>query len=134
MKRLPMNFNNVLKRFSTPLPVYVDDTDGEYINGKWATGDLVRRPGTLECIVLDTYSKGVEFLGQGNASDGGISIITKATLYFTDPEFVTAENRQTFITYKGMVYRVNDDANLSGHTKLTGNTNINIYHCVRYLE
>lgn len=134
MSRLPMNFKRVLKRFKSPLPVYAADATGAYVNGIWTFSEPLKRPLPLTCIVLDTYTKGVELLGQGNASDGGISVITRDTLYFTDAETESVENRQSFVTYKGTVYRVNDDANLSGHSVLVGNTNINIYHCVRYLE
>ena len=134
MSRLPMDFRRVLRRFKSPLPVYVDDAEGGYLNGIWQFGEWVRRPDPLNCIVLETYSKGVEYLGRGTATDAGISVITQDTLYFTDAESQTEENRQSFVTYKGAVYRVQDDANLSGHETLTGNTNVNIYHCVRYLE
>lgn len=134
MSRLPMNFKRVLRRFKSPLPVYVDDSIGTYENGIWVSSEPVRRPKPLVCIVLQTYTKGVELLGQGSALDGGISVTTQDTLYFTNAETQSVENRQSFVTYKGTVYKVSDDANLSGHSVLVGNTNVNIYHCVRYLE
>lgn len=134
MTRLPMNFKPVLDAFALPLPVYVDDAEGSYNSGEWSFGELKRRAKPIKAIVLETYSKGVELLAQGNVSDGGISVITQETLYFTDAEMDSEENRQSFVTYKGTVYRVQDDANLSGGMVLTGNTNVNIYHCVRYLE
>lgn len=126
MSALPMNFDSAFARFRYPEPLRVTETMGQRVNGRYEKADLPER--SIAAVVLAIETRRLEFLSAGDASVSGINIITKDELYFTDPKADEVENRQSFVHYKGQVYRVVVDS-------LTmKNTNYNGYDCLRYMD
>lgn len=129
MPALPMNFDAVLSAFRHPSPIPVYDTTGEYVDGEWTETDPVLR-GDISAIVLAMKTADLEFYREGYSTDSGISLHTKDTLFWTDinsrPE--GQESRQSYVDYQGYRFRV------VGTGFMFGNTNFNIYHCVRYVK
>lgn len=137
---MTMDFSDTLDAFASPLPIYVDDVEGQYIDAEWTWGDAVRRldkngnPKRLQAIVLALSVQTLFFYGEGNVSDGGIALLTQEQLYFTNVTNAGPEDRQTYIIYQNMRFRVVGDGFISQWNSLIGNANFKCYHCLRAIE
>lgn len=130
MSMLPLDLGGVLDAFTHPTPIRVTEVEGHNDGGRWKTTDLPER--SIQAVVLVPDIEEIEFLTAGDASRGVINVMTCSELFFTDikndndGEYI--EGRQSFIHFKGYVYRVARD----GLTM--GNTIFNSYDCIRYLK
>ena len=125
---IPMNFNAVLSAFQSPLSVQVTDMTGAYQDGQWSETEAGERQ--ISAIVLAMKTADLEFYKQGYATDSGISITTKAELFFVDVNDTGEgqERRQSYVDYQGYRFRV------AGTGFMMGNTNTHIYHCLRFTQ
>jgi len=138
-----MDFSDTLEAFASPLPIYVDDSTGQYIAGEWVWGPLVRRmvevaPGVFEpkrirAVALMLGPETLFYYAHGNASSGGLALLTQEELFFSDVDAAGERNVQSFVEYQGLKFRVNGDGFTSGPA-LAGNANFRCYHCLRYVE
>lgn len=128
---LPLDFSSVLQTFATPLPVTVFDSIGQRVDGEWQESEPEPRPAPLAAIVLAMNVPTLEFYREGDSSVSGITLHTTETLYFTDVKDTAddgQERRQSYVEYQGYRFRV------VGTGFMLGNTNFNLYHCVRYVQ
>ena len=123
---LPMNCDQALEAFGSPLPVIVRDTTGSYAHGEWEEAKPVRREKNLAAIVLAMTPARLEHYRQGDSAAAGITLHTKETLHFTDIRVTGQEQRQSYVEYQGYCFRV------VGAGFMPGNTNFNLYEAVRY--
>ncbi|HBG77256.1 MAG TPA: hypothetical protein DDW84_00190 [Phycisphaerales bacterium] len=116
--------SKVVSNASQPISVY--ETTGTRGNGLW-----VPVKGTARTIMADVFNadpQKVQILTGGDVSDGGLAIQTMETLYFQDPKITTTENKQSFITYEGYLYKVI----AKGFQNI--NAGFDTYIATRYLE
>ena len=129
-----MNFDQVLFSFRTPSILTVYDTTGAYVDGFWQEGELVKREQSISAIVLAMSTPELEFYKEGDSSASGITLHTKADLFWTDVNNADEagqpgqECRQSYVDCYGFRFRV------AGSGFIKGNTNFNIYNCVRYIR
>lgn len=125
---LPMNFDTVLAALAHPDPVEVVDVEGKYVDGIWTEAETGRR--VIKAIVLANPPASMEYAPEGDSSNSGITLHTKEQLHFQDAASGPLPHTppgQSFVNYKGYLFRV------SGRGFLSGNTNTNLYTCVRRL-
>lgn len=127
MTHLPFDLSSTLANFTYPHPIRVTDAMGKRVNGRYRTDDL---PGErfIRGVVLVIDTERLAFLSEGNASAGGINIMTMETLYFADTKDGETENRQSYVYYEGYKYRVF----APGFTM--GNAGYNSYDCIRFMD
>ncbi len=142
-----MNFDRVMDRFSSPLPIYVDDMVGTYDNpdrpGEWVWSEPVRRvmadgetPKRLKAIMLALTVQTLYFYKEANVSEGGIALITKELLYYSNLNNEPAEqDKQSIVEYQNLKFRVVGEGftSGSGYESLAGNANFHCYHALRYV-
>lgn len=155
MTQLPMDFSQLLSAFARPEPLRVWDAAGSRDErGRWVETAPVERDVPPYAIILALGPRDLEFLGEGEASGGGISITTAAELYFTDPAnpggpsglpgspgspgspgtpgpggaFAGGlECRQSYVLHQDRRYRV------TGSALIHGNANLRIYYALRHI-
>lgn len=120
----PFNLSAALSALSHPKLIEIKDTTGHYEGGEWieeADGESRK----IRAVVLQLSLQQLEILAEGNASNGGIALLTKAPLYWSD---MVSEGgmRQSHVHYMGYVFRVIG----SGFT--LGNANFQTYNAIRY--
>ena len=130
----PMNFDLVLANFASTHRLAVYDTCGAYSYGAWQEAAPVRRKQDITAIVLAMTTASLEFYKEGNSSNSGITLHTKETLYFNDANNTEPgqqpgqQAKQSYVQYQGYLFKV------VGTGFMMGNTNFNIYNCLRYLS
>lgn len=134
MSSLPMDFSPTLEAFRQPLPVVVSDAEGVYIDGVWEWGEPVQRALPIKAIVLSLGMEQLAFYQEGNVAEGGIAVLTREPLYFTDILTGTVSDRQSFVEYQGRTFRVVGDGFISGPISLVGNASFKCYHCLRWIK
>ena len=131
---LPLKFDSTLFALQSPHKIPVFDSQGGYTYGTWQEGELVLREKSISAIVLAMTTASLEFYKEGNSSNSGITLHTKETLYFNDANNTEPgqqpgqQAKQSYVQYQGYLFKV------VGTGFMMGNTNFNIYNCLRYLS
>lgn len=86
----------------------VEDKTYTTVNGQDTLAPTASRQ--IDAAVDPSRSRQMERLFGGSVSDGDIGIYTKAVLYFTDQYAEGEAQRQSFVTYQGIRYRVEEVA------------------------
>lgn len=121
-----MSFKKTFARFKWQA-IEVHDLAGQYVDGIWQEGLATQR--TIQAIPLAMSSEDLKFYPHGDNSEGGITLTTAATLYFTDINATELENRQSYVIYQGYKYRV------VGNNLMQGNVDgLSIYTALRFIE
>lgn len=126
MARHLLKLQRALRRLTHPSPIRVTETLGARVNSRYAKSELPER--FITGVVLALSTERLEFLSSGDASAAGINIMTTSTLYYADHKEDGNEDRQSFVHYKGQIFRVVGD----GYT--LGNTDYNSYDCLLYMD
>lgn len=97
-----------LSLFTVPrVPV----TDKKYTATGGVDVESVKRKRTVDAAIDMSGAKELEKIFGGDVSNGDIAIYTKDRLYISD-EFQATEDRvQSFLTYKGLTYRIMAEQN-----------------------
>ena len=127
MSNLPMDFSEVIENFSTPgeLKAY-EITGARQPDGTW--NGPASTPWDLAAVVLTAKLQELEILAPGEASAGGIVLQTEETLYFQNAENAGVQDKQSFVTYQGLTYRV------LGTGLMNPLAGFNLYTAIRYME
>lgn len=130
MSVMPMNFDAVLIGFRHPKTLPVFDTSGVYVDGAWNETEPAPRDKPIRAVVLAMKTVDLDFYKEAYSTDSGISLHTKAELYWVDVNNTPQgqQPRQSYVEYQDYRFRV------VGSGLMLGNTNFNIYHCVRYIR
>jgi LysM repeat protein len=122
---LPFDFESTLEAFSSISPVTYETQTRTMVNGEatWATTTSTT---TLTCIVLQATKLQQMYNREGMSMDGLINVITKNELFYTDA--VGATNKQSYVTYLGVKYRVQQPG------FLPSNSSVRSYTCIRSLQ
>lgn len=136
---LTMDFSITLDAFATPLSLYVEDREGTYDSperpGEWVWFPVVQRPAPIKTIVLALSLQQMALYKEGNVTEGGIALLTQEQLYYTNITTpYTEQNKQSFVLYQRMRFRVVGDGFISDYNSIVGNGNFHCYHALRYLE
>ena len=128
---LTMDFSTTLEAFASPLSIYVEDVEGHYVDGIWQAGEPVRREKPIASIMLALSVQTLFFYKEGSVSDGGIALLTQEELFFTNINNEGEINKQSYVIYQNMRFRVVGDGFISGWSILVGNANFKCYHALR---
>jgi hypothetical protein len=128
---LPLNLSGALRAFSTPLPVQVSDIIGSYVDGVWQWGDEVLRPYGLNGVLLAMDAQTLSFYGEGDAARGGLVILTQDVLYFTNVTAQGTADKQSFVLYQDLRFRVVGTGMVCNPATLSGNANFSVFNCLR---
>lgn len=122
-----MRFSKVFSRFKWD-SIEVVDVTGSYIDGVWVeNSNIVQR--TIKAIPLAMSSEDLKLYPEGEASEGGITLTTNDTLYFTDINAIEQSNTQSYVIYQGYKWRV------VGNNLMNGNVDgLSIYAALRYIK
>lgn len=124
MTQLRMNFGPVYKAFARE-DVAVTDMWGYYSDGVWVEDEIIEHR-TVKAVRLQLSPEDLKFYSDGNASSGGISLITKEELYFTDINATEQTQKQSYVVVAGYRFRV------MGTGFFENNTTYHQYNCIRY--
>lgn len=123
-----MKFSRVLDRFKWD-SIEIVDTVGAYVDGVWKETELEGKHRTIQAIPLAMSPEELELYSNGEDSAAGITLTTKAVLYFSDITAYEQQPMQSYAIYQGYRFRV------MGENFMRGNVDgITIYSLVRYIR
>lgn len=123
-----MHFKRVFSRFKWEA-IEVMDIEGAYVDGVWVEDAENAVARTIEAIPLALSNEELRLVPDGEDSEGGITLTTKAELYFTDINATEQTTTQSYVLYQGYRWRV------TGTNLMRGNVlGLNIYTALRYIR
>ena len=102
MSLLPLKLDIALQRLSQPVVVY--ETTGQRVDGLWQATKGVER--TVNAPVFIADAEKIQILTRGDVAEGGLVIHTVETFYVQNPLATTVQDKQTFVKYDDMLWRV----------------------------
>ena len=128
MTMLPLNMDAALDMLGTPGGVNVYERTGTRDdNGTWNAG--AKGPTrNIAATVVQADPNTLQILAPGEVTGGGIVLHTKETLYFPTKTLTGVENRQSFVEYMNLTFRV------IGAGFQTPMAAFNTYTAVRYVD
>jgi hypothetical protein len=120
---IPFDFSSTMESFASVTKVTHSEAQAIITDGETVWSSEVDK-GELRCIVLMATKLQQQYNKEGISADGAINVITETKLFFTDASSATPQ-KQSFITYKGIRYRV------AGLGFSFANANQRSYFCTR---
>lgn len=122
-----MDFSKTFARFHWAM-IEVIDVEGQHIDGIWQESALtVQR--VIRAIPLAMSSEDLKLYPNGDNSEGGITLTTADSLYFTDINAAGLQGKQSYVIYQGYKWRVVGNNLMQGNVK-----GLSIYTALRFIE